>query len=52
MFSDLCFRFRSLFRKQRAEKELEDELRFHYEQQTEKYVAAGMSRQEAERRAG
>lgn len=51
MFSDLCFRFRSLFRKQRAEKELEDELRFHYEQQTEKYVAAGMSRQEAERQA-
>ena len=50
MFSDLSFRLRSLFRKETVEGELDDELRFHYEQQTEKYVATGMSREEAERR--
>ena len=42
MFSDLSFRLRSLFRKKTVEGELDDELLFHYEQQTEKYVATGM----------
>src|SRR5262249_18462703 len=51
MFSDLYFRLRSLFRTKAVEQELDDELRFHYEREVEKYVGSGMSRQEAERRA-
>jgi len=50
MFSDLSFRIRSLFLRERAERDLNDELRFHYQQQIEKNVASGMSRKEAERR--
>jgi putative ABC transport system permease protein len=40
-----------LFKRDTAENELEDELRFHLERQTAKYVKSGMSEQEAERRA-
>ncbi len=40
-----------LFRKQRAEKQLDAELRFHLEQQIADFVAAGMSPQEARHRA-
>lgn len=50
MLSDLYIRFRSLFRRARVEEELDDELRFHMERQAEKYVRAGMSREEATRR--
>jgi predicted permease len=51
MLSDLAFRLRSLFRRQRVEIELDDELRFHFEQQVEKYVRLGLTREEALRRA-
>jgi predicted permease len=51
MFSDLFFRLRALFRRQEVESELDDELRFHFEQQVEKYVSAGVKREEAVRRA-
>jgi predicted permease len=51
MFSDLYFRLRSLFRTKAVEQELDDELRFHYEREVEKYVDRGMSREEAGRRA-
>ena len=51
MFNDLHFRLRSLFRRRAAESEMEDELRFHLERQTAKYVAAGMPPEEAARRA-
>jgi predicted permease len=51
MLSDLRFRLRALFRRHTMEQELHDELRFHIERETEKYVAAGMPREEAERRA-
>ena len=51
MFSDLLFRLRSLFQRNAAETELDDELRYHFEQQVEKYVKAGMPREEALRRA-
>ena len=51
MLSDIYIRFRSLFRLRMVEQELDDELRFHLEQHTEKYVRAGMSRDEALRRA-
>jgi predicted permease len=51
MLSDLRIRMRSLFRRRLAERELQEELRFHLERQTEKYVAAGIAREEAARRA-
>ncbi len=47
MLSDLIFRFRSLFRHNAVENELEEELQFHFKQQVEKHVRAGLSRQEA-----
>jgi len=51
MFSDLLFRLRSLFRRNTVEAELDAELRAHLEKEIEKYVAAGMPRSEAARRA-
>lgn len=51
MFSDLLFRLRSLFRRKAVESEMEQELRFHYQHQAEKYIRAGLSPLEAERRA-
>jgi putative ABC transport system permease protein len=47
LLSDLYIRFRSLFRRDRVEDELDDELRFHLEKETEQYLRAGMSREEA-----
>jgi hypothetical protein len=46
-FSKLPLRLRSLFRKNRVERELADELRFHLEKLTGEYVAQGMTPQEA-----
>jgi putative ABC transport system permease protein len=43
----LRLRFRSLFRRATLERELEDELRFHFEHQVEQNIAAGMDRAEA-----
>ena len=40
-----------LMRKARAEKQLDAELRFHVEQQIADYIAQGMTREEARRRA-
>jgi len=40
-----------LFRKQQAEKQLDAELRFHLERQISDYIAAGISLEEARRRA-
>ena len=48
---DLLFRLRSLMRHSAAENELDDELRFHLEQQIDKYVKSGMNQAEALRRA-
>jgi putative ABC transport system permease protein len=47
---DLLFRLRSLFRRDRVESEMEDELRFHSEHQFEKYLRAGIMPDEARRR--
>jgi len=47
MLSDLYVRLRSLICHAKVEEELDDELRFHQEQQAEKYMRAGMSREEA-----
>jgi predicted permease len=43
----LLLRLRSLFRGERVERELDDELRFHLEQQIAENLAAGMSAEEA-----
>jgi putative ABC transport system permease protein len=51
MLSDLFFRARSLFRRNAVETELDDELRFHFEQQVAKYVRSGLTPGEALRRA-
>ena len=51
MFRDWIYRLRCLFRVSTVEHELEDELRFHLEKQTEKFVGAGHSREEAIRLA-
>jgi len=44
-------RFRSLFRKNAVERELDQELRFHLERQIAEHIAAGMSHQDARRAA-
>jgi predicted permease len=51
MLTDLLYRLRALFRRGVVETELEDELRFHFEQEVAKYRRAGMSEDEARRRA-
>jgi len=50
MLKDLFFRLRSVFRRETVESEMEEELRFHSEQQIGKYLKTGMSRDEARRR--
>ncbi len=50
LLHDLLFRLRALMRHPAVENELDDELRFHLEQQTAKYVRSGMSETEAVRR--
>ncbi|ABF43284.1 ABC efflux pump, inner membrane subunit [Candidatus Koribacter versatilis Ellin345] len=49
--NDMLFRLRALFRRNAGDRELDDELRFHLERQTAKYVKSGMSEAEAARRA-
>ena len=51
MLTDLSHRLRSLFRRQRIEQELDEELRFHLERQTDVHVRHGLSPAEAARRA-
>ena len=51
MFNDVFFRLRSLLRRKAAETELDDELRFHFERQVQKYESSGLAREEALRRA-
>jgi predicted permease len=43
--------FRRLFQKEKSEKQLDAELRFHLEQQAAQYIAAGMTPEQARRRA-
>jgi predicted permease len=50
MLSDLFIRLRALFRRNAVENELDDELRFHFDQQVDKYVRSGLRREEAQRR--
>jgi predicted permease len=51
MLNDLRLRLRSLFRRDAVESDLNDELRFHFDQQVEKLTASGVSPAEARRRA-
>jgi putative ABC transport system permease protein len=51
MFSDVLIRLRALFRRSTVENELDDELRFHFDQQVEKFVQSGLPLSEARRRA-
>jgi putative ABC transport system permease protein len=47
LLHDLLFRLRTFFRRRAAERELDDELRFHLEQQVAKHVNSGMTETEA-----
>ena len=51
MLSDWMYRLRALLRRSTVERELEDELRFHIEQETAKYVRTGENPEDALRRA-
>jgi putative ABC transport system permease protein len=51
MLTDMISRLRSLFSRRAVEQELDDEMRFHLDQQIERYVQQGLSRTEATRRA-
>src|SRR5262245_58447850 len=51
MLDDLRMRLRALFQRRVVERELDDELRFHLEHESEKLVAAGVPEDEARRRA-
>lgn len=51
MLNDLRYRLRALFRRKKLEAELDEELRFHVERETEKYRQAGVCEDEARRRA-
>src|SRR6202795_3806977 len=51
MLSDLLFRLRALLRRGAMEAEMDEELRSHFENQVEKLVASGITREEAVRRA-
>lgn len=51
MLHDLLYCLRSLVRRNAVEDELDDELRFHFEQQVQKHVRSGRTRAEAVRQA-
>jgi putative ABC transport system permease protein len=51
VLSELRYRLRAVFRRDRMEGELDAELRFHMEKEAEKHVAAGLPHDEAVRRA-
>ena len=51
MLDDFFFRMRALFRRNAVETELNEELRFHFEQQVAKNMESGQTRREAERQA-
>ena len=51
MIKTIRMRLRALFNRAGMEADLDEELRFHLEQQTQQYLAGGMTRADAERRA-
>ncbi len=50
-FYTLPLRLRSLFKRNQVEQDLSEELQFHLEQKTRQYIAAGLSAEEARRKA-
>ena len=50
-FYTLPLRLRSLFRRERVEQDLSEELQFHLDQKTQEYIASGLTPDEAYRRA-
>ncbi|WP_348263838.1 ABC transporter permease [Telmatobacter sp. DSM 110680] len=50
MLDDLRYRIRALFHHTAVETELDEELRFHFDKQVEKYMRSGMTDEEAKRR--
>src|SRR5437879_11304551 len=51
MWNDLLLRLRSLFHRKNVEAEIDEELRFHFEQQVRKFIHSGLPPEEAKRRA-
>jgi len=51
MLSDVLIRLRALFRRGEVESELDDEMRFHFDQLVEKFVQSGLPAAEARRSA-
>ncbi len=51
MWSDLRYRLRAIFRRDAMERELRHELQLHYEHEVARLVHAGVSQEEARRRA-
>jgi hypothetical protein len=47
VFNDLFFRLRSLLRRDTVDSEADVELRFHFDQQVEKFLKSGLTRQAA-----
>jgi macrolide transport system ATP-binding/permease protein len=52
MISDLLFRLRAMFRRKNMDKELDEELDFHFEREVEKLVRTGLAPEDAVREAG
>ena len=50
MLSELRYRLRALFRRDRVETELDQELHFHFEKEVEKYIRSGLTEEESRRR--
>ena len=51
MIQDVLHRFRSIFRRDVVEREVDDELRHHFDLQVNRYLAAGLTRAAATRQA-
>lgn len=51
MMSDLLYRLRALFRRSSVERELDDELRFHFDRHVQKGIESGLTREDAARQA-
>src|SRR5262245_25985869 len=50
MLSDWRLRLRAVFKRTTVEREIDDELRFHFDHQVDSYVARGLEREEAVRK--
>src|SRR5688500_11394108 len=50
MISDWMLRLRALFKRSTVDREIDDELRFHFDGQVDAYVAQGLKHDEAVRR--